>query len=153
MAIINTVDYQKYSRVSLDVACRGRNAKFVAEINVPFAKVPSSGELAWTEYPCIVLHSEDMQKEGGHYVAIYQDPFNTKWVITACDEFAEGLEWYGAEADNGDVIWSKHKDDYRRSPDNSIWIQGGRKAWQSNGKKMLLKITNGTLNAFPVDSE
>ena len=153
MAIINTVDYQKYSRQALNIACQGRNATFVAEINMPFAKVPATGELAWTEYPCIVLHSEEVQKEGGHYVAIYQDPFNTKWVIRPCDEFAEGLEWYGAKADNGDVIWSKHKDDYRRSPDNSIWIQGGRNTWQSNGEKMLLKITNGQLNAFPVDSE
>jgi len=153
MAIINTVDYQKYSRQALNIACEGRNAKFVAEINMPFAKVPSSGALAWTEYPCIILHSEQLQKEGGHYVAIYQDPFNTKWVIKPCDEFAEGLEWEGARADNGDVIWSKHKDDYRRSPDDSIWVQGGRKMTQTNGTKMLLKIKDGQLYTFELDSE
>ena len=153
MTIINTVDYQKYSRQAVNIACKGRNATFIAEINVPFAKVPATGELAWTDYPCIVLYSEDIQKEGGHYVAIYQNPFNTKWEIKACDEFVEGLEWYGAKAENGDVIWSKHKDDYRRSPDNSIWIQGGRVTWQSNGEKVLLKIKDGQLHTFDLDSE
>jgi len=38
MAIINEVDVQKYSRQALDIACRSRNARFVAEVNVPFNK-------------------------------------------------------------------------------------------------------------------
>ena len=152
MEIINTVDVQKYSRMAVKIACETRNAVFVAEVNIPFAKVPSSGKLAWTEYPCVILYSEDMQKEGGHYVAIYQNPFNTKWEIVACDEYVEGLEWEGAMAENGDCIWSKHKDDYRRSPDESIWIQGGRNSTQTNGEKVLFKITNGQLNVFPLNS-
>ena len=151
MAIINNVDYQKYTRQALDIACKSRNAKFVAEINVPFNKIPATGELAWTEYPCIVLHSKTPMLEGGNYVAIYQNPFNTKWEIKPCDEFVENLEWFGARADNGDVIWSKHKDDYRRSPDDSIWVQGGRNVFQTNGEKVLLKIQDGELGAFDIE--
>ena len=151
MAIINEVDVQKYSRQALDIACRSRNARFVAEVNVPFNKIPATGEFAWTEYPCIILYSEDKMMEGGNYVAIYQNTFNTKWEIVACDEYVENLEWFGARADNGDVIWSKHKDDYRRSPDDSIWVQGGRKVFQTKGETVLLKISDGNLNVLEVE--
>ena len=32
----------------------------------------------------------------------------------------------GIVADNGDVIYSHHRHDYRLSPDKSVWIDGGR---------------------------
>ena len=32
----------------------------------------------------------------------------------------------GIVADNGDVIYSHHRHDYRGSPDKSVWIDGGR---------------------------
>lgn len=32
----------------------------------------------------------------------------------------------GVKADNGDVIYSRYRHDYRHSPDKSVWIDGGR---------------------------
>lgn len=32
----------------------------------------------------------------------------------------------GIIADNGDIIYSRYRHDYRQSPDGSVWIDGGR---------------------------
>jgi hypothetical protein len=40
--------------------------------------------------------------------------------------FVEEQEFAGIIADNGDIIFSRSRHDYRVSDDESVWIDGGR---------------------------
>jgi hypothetical protein len=53
----------------------------------------------------------------------------------------------GLVADNGDVIYSRYRHDYRHSPDGSVWIDGGRDytRWGGRGTMVTLKIIEGEL--------
>ena len=46
----------------------------------------------------------------------------------------------GVVADNGDVIYSKYRHDYRHSPDGSVWIDGGRDYTRHGGRGMFVTL-------------
>lgn len=47
----------------------------------------------------------------------------------------------GLVADNGDVIYSRYRWDYRYSPDRSVWIDGGRDYTRWGGHGRLVQLT------------
>lgn len=53
----------------------------------------------------------------------------------------------GVQAENGDIIYSRYRWDYRTSPDGSVWIDGGRDytRWGGSGKLVMLGIREGGL--------
>ncbi len=53
----------------------------------------------------------------------------------------------GVVAVNGDVIYSHYRHDYRHSPDNSVWIDGGRDytRWNGAGQMVTLRSVEGNL--------
>ncbi len=46
----------------------------------------------------------------------------------------------GIVAKNGDVIYSRYRHDYRWSPDQSVWIDGGRDYTRNNGGGPFVKL-------------
>lgn len=53
----------------------------------------------------------------------------------------------GIRARNGDIIYSRFRHDFRRSPDESVWIDGGRDytRYSTPGLLVNLRIVDGDL--------
>jgi len=85
----------------------------------------------WTELPFAVFYHRDetnVPEGGSRYFGlrfhreIYmpQSELLITNAISACEPFSAII------ADNGDMIYSHNRHDYRTSPDGSVWIDGGR---------------------------
>lgn len=82
------------------------------------------------------------------YFGLYQHPMSGS--IYICDGSSiEDLEITGVIANNGDVIYSRTRHDYRYSPDGSVWIDGGRDYTRSGvyppEKFVKLHVVDGKL--------
>lgn len=67
------------------------------------------------------------------------------FVVNALSAVEEDIA--GVVANNGDVIYSHYRHDYRRSPDGSVWIDGGRDytRWSGSGPMVTLRIVKDKL--------
>jgi hypothetical protein len=80
---------------------------------------------------------------GSRYFALYYD--DTGLLITD-GSFIESQELAGVVANNGDVIYSRHRHDYRYSPDKSVFIDGGREYTRTNtANQVTLLVRDGVL--------
>jgi hypothetical protein len=75
---------------------------------------------------CAVFYgSQPHPDSGSRYFGLYYHPLDGKlYVCNAAD--VEDIEISAVQADNGDIIYSRHRHDFRRSDDSSVWIDGGR---------------------------
>lgn len=79
------------------------------------------------------------------YFALYFTPFDNQLMITD-GSFIENQDFIGIVAANGDVIYSRYKHDFRYSPDNSVFVDGGRSYTRSNSTNTVsLKVKDGEL--------
>lgn len=97
-----------------------RSATYVCETCV---RVSPDGP--WADQPVALFYgSEPHPVSNSRYFGIYINQ-NDKIFITngqsAVDEPITGVI-----ADNGDIIYSRYRHDFRRSPDGSVFIDGGR---------------------------
>lgn len=64
--------------------------------------------------------------------------------------FVEDIKFTGVKADNGDIIYSRHRHDMRQSPDGSVWIDGGndyvRSGLYTPDKYVTLVVKQGVLS-------
>ncbi len=61
--------------------------------------------------------------------------------ITATETIITGIK-----AQNGEIIYSRYRHDYRESKDGSVFIDGGRDYTRHSGGELVeLKIINGEL--------
>ena len=85
---------------------------------------------------------------GSRYFALYYTSHTNELMITN-GSFIEEQEIDAVIADDGDTIYSRHRHDYRKSNDDSVWIDGGRSYTRSGmypeDKWCTLKVKNGTL--------
>ena len=87
----------------------------------------------WANTPVAVFYQPDESKvpEGGsqwfglYYRPEYPDP-NAPMRLFICNAISALEPFDGIVANNGDVIYSRYRHDYRRSPDGSVMIDGGR---------------------------
>jgi len=83
---------------------------------------------------------------GLHYR--FDPPDFKKGVLMICNAIsAAETDIAGIKADNGDIIYSRYRWDYRGSPDGSVWIDGGRDYTRCGGPGNLvtLRIHEGKL--------
>lgn len=82
---------------------------------------------------------------GSRYFGLYYTSIENQLMITN-GAFIEEQEISGVVAENGDVVYSRYRHDYRRSPDDSVFVDGGRAYLRSNGAQIVsLKVKNGNL--------
>lgn len=75
---------------------------------------------------CSVFYSATPHPDSNsRYFALYRTPYTNELMITN-GAFVEEQEFSGIIADNGDIIFSRSRHDYRVSDDESVWIDGGR---------------------------
>lgn len=112
-------------------------AKFVCESCI---KNRNGG---WVNQSVSIFYQSDPSKvpEGGSqwfglfFKAEHPDVEDSPMRLTICNAISAVEEdIVGVVADNGDVIYSRYRHDYRFSPDRSAWIDGGRDYTRYSGR-------------------
>ena len=91
----------------------------------------------WVNQSAAVFYSEEPHPMGSNYFAFYQAGPNLGFMICDAKKHIDGL-FTGVRADNGDVIYSRYRHDYRTSPDGSVWVDGGRDYFRWGGNEVSL---------------
>ena len=104
------------------------SAKYVCETCIK----TKSG--AWANTSVSILYQDDLSKVpagGSQWFGLFfkkesPDPDSPTrlFIVNALSAVDQDIE--GIVAANGDVIYSRYRHDYRHSPDESVWIDGGR---------------------------
>lgn len=102
--------------------------------------------------PCAVFYGATAHPDSGsRYFALYWTPYTQELMITN-GAFVEEQEFSGIIADNGDIIFSRSRHDYRVSDDESVWIDGGREYTRrpivSLDRIVRLTVYKGRLEAW-----
>lgn len=78
------------------------------------------------------------------YFALYYD--QDERIMITDGSFIEQQEITGVIAENGDVVFSRHRHDYNSSPDGSVFIDGGREYTRTNSKHQVsIVVRDGAL--------
>lgn len=81
---------------------------------------------------------------GSRYFGLYYDHENHLMITDGA--FIEGQEIEGVVAENGDVVFSRHRHDYHSSPDGTVFIDGGREYTRTNTvNRVTLLVRDGVL--------
>ena len=82
---------------------------------------------SWNDTPVDVFYQPypDVTKGYTHYFGMYRHPLTKHVMITnAMSAFEHPI--LGAVADDGEIVVSGYRHDYRRSKDGTVFIDGGR---------------------------
>ena len=71
-----------------------------------------------------VFYSEDEHPAGSRYFGLYFSSDNQLYITNGA--FVEDQEIAAVIADDGEIVYSRHRHDYRSSSDGSVFIDGGR---------------------------
>jgi hypothetical protein len=119
------------------------NAKYISDLCIQTKQ-------GWSEQPAAIFYQPKPPVEGySHYFAIIVRGKET--YITSGDSAVQG-KLIGVMADDGEIIFSRYRHDYRISNDGSADIDGGRDYVKcSKGREMIeIEIKDGQ---FYVQSE
>lgn len=77
----------------------------------------------WSDFSSAVFFTEAPHPEGSNWFGIWNSSgrFMISNAVSAVEE-----PFFGALAENGDVIYSRHPRDFRESADKTVFIDGGR---------------------------
>ena len=79
-----------------------------------------------------IFYGDDPHPDSGsRYFGLYYTGVENQLMITNC-AFIEEQNITGVVAENGDVIYSRYRHDYRSSPDGSVFVDGGRAYLRTN---------------------
>lgn len=103
-----------FSNENIQKICELKNAVYVCDTTL------ANGA------DCAVFYGDTAHPDSGsRYFGLYYHPMNNQlYICNAAD--IENQEITAVIADNGDIIYSRHRHDYRVSDDKSVWIDGGR---------------------------
>lgn len=94
----------------------------------------------WSYSPVAVFYQPHPPPEMSNYFGMYR----RDGAVMICKGDSATKPFDGVVADNGDVIYSRYRHDYRGSPDGSVFVDGGREYTRWGGKvlnvKRLVKI-------------
>lgn len=108
------------------------NAKYIADLCL---KTVDGG---WANEPAAIFYQETPPQEGySNYFAVFVR--NRKTYITSGQSAVEGII-AGIESDDGEVVFSRYRHDFRQSKDGSVFIDGGRDYIKSNNPSRLVEI-------------
>lgn len=133
--MINTKStlFDKTDIKKLEIAYK---AKYVCETSI---KVNGT----WTDNPIAIFHTTEPHPKGSNYLGIYYHKglLMITNAITATETTITGIK-----AQNGEIIYSRCRHDYRESSDGSVFIDGGRDYTRHSGGELVeLKIIGGEL--------
>jgi hypothetical protein len=94
----------------------------------------------WALQLAAVFYCPEPDFEAGHsfFFALFTDRHENMYIADANHVFDEPI--IGIKADNGQIIYSRHRHDYRVSNDKSVFIDGGRDYTKTNRPDRLLDL-------------
>jgi len=102
----------------------------------------------WTNFCGDVYYQESLPHPGySHYFALVRR--NDGIVITSGQSAVEGV-FAGVVAEDGEVIYSRYRHDYRTSKDGTVFVDGGRDYTRASGKLVQLSIEGGKIDILKV---
>jgi hypothetical protein len=133
-----------FNQEQADIICKTRNAEYVVDTE-------QNG------IPCAVYYGATPHPDSGsRYFALYWTPYTKELMITS-GAFVEEQEFDGIIADNGDIIFSRSRHDYRVSDDESVWIDGGREYTRrplvTTDRMVRLTVHKGRLEVWFNDTD
>lgn len=121
------------------------NAKFVGQ----FCLKTKSG--SWGEFPADVYWQEKPPVEGysNYFALIIQ--MGSAYITSGASAVEHPIT--AIVADDGEVIYSRYRHDYRASKDGSVFIDGGRDYTKSSvgGRFVTLKVVDGEFYEVSAD--
>jgi len=91
----------------------------------------------WVNTPMAVFYQENPPENYSNYFGIYWD--NEHLMITEAD-YIKDLKFTGAKADNGEIIYSFYRHDYKYSADGSVMVDGGFDYLRTNDVNRLVSL-------------
>jgi hypothetical protein len=121
--------------------------KFSAKYLMEFPLKTKNG---WRDEPSLIFYTEKPHPQGSNWFAISRKS-DLYYISDAKDSIEESF--IGIRANNGDIVYSRCRHDYRGSPDGSVWIDGGRDYFRTSmaGSTVRLKVEGGELVEIPKD--
>lgn len=113
-----------------------RNAKYVGDFCI---KTPNGN---WSDMPVAVFYQETPPEGYGHYFGL----FTRNGSPLICDASSTvGIPIAAVQADDGEIIYSRFRHDFRTSRDGTVSIDGGRDYTKVMGKfsSLILTIEDG----------
>lgn len=95
-----------------------------------------------------IFYSEDKHPAGSRYFGLYFSSLDNQLYITN-GAFVENQEITAVIADDGEIVYSRFRHDYRSSSDGSVFIDGGRSYTRSSlvdkSRYVTLIVKDGVL--------
>jgi hypothetical protein len=127
-----------HDSLKLEVVEQKYNAKYIGAWAV---KTKDGG---WSLHPVEVFYQPVLKDPShSHYFGVYTSHDGHVYICNAASAFSEPLR--GVIADNGDIVVSGYRHDFRTSSDGSVFIDGGRDYTRSNRKTIELTMIDGEL--------
>jgi hypothetical protein len=124
--IMINLESAKFSQKQLQTICKTKSADYVCdtELNNNLVSI-FYGDVA---HPV----------SGSRYFGLYHN--HDKILMIIDGSFVEGQTFDAVEADNGEIIFSRYRHDYRESADGSVFIDGGRDYTRTNFMSEIIKL-------------
>lgn len=127
-----------YDSLKTEIVEKMRNAKYLGAWSI------KTKDGAWSLHPVEVFYQPVLKDPShSHYFGIYLDSEGRPWICNAESAFAEPI--YGVVADDGEIVVSGYRHDYRQSQDGSAFIDGGRDYTRTNRPAIELTMVDGEL--------
>lgn len=134
---IKTIEDKKYAIFVCDTCLMNIHGNWV---NSPVA-------VFWNKYP------SKIPKTGSAWFGLFFNPDGVLMVVNAISAVETPID--GVVADNGDVIYSRYRHDFRSSPDDSVFVDGGRDYLRCSSvdptRTVKLQIVRGELQIVAKD--
>lgn len=138
---INTSS-SKFNSEQISIVEKKYDATYVCE--TPIKDVNGN----WVNFPCAIFYTEEPHPDGSNYFALYDYalPDGTSRLYI-CNGISAVTTITGVVADDGEIIYSRYRHDYRTSTDGSVFVDGGRDYLKCplDAKTVDFTIINGKL--------
>lgn len=107
-------------------------------------------DAGWSEQPVQIYYVKTpSEPHFPHYFGVFVK--NGVAVLT-CAASAAGVKMFAVEAEDGEIIFSRYRHDYRQSKDGTAFIDGGRDySRYGGGTPLNLILVDGTLRIIGDD--
>lgn len=129
--------------INVENAEKHYKAEYVADLCV---KLPSGN---WSDEPVAVFYQPNPDRSKGHthYFGLFLR--DGAVMIMNAESAVEGI-FYGSEADDGEIIFSRFRHDYRTSKDGSTMVDGGRDYGRGyGGTPVMLRVVGADFEIVP----
>jgi len=108
----------------------------------------------WCEAPAAIFYQPDPNRDLGHtnYMGVFE---RYGHIYLTCGDSAFSGPIIGVVADDGEIVYSRFRHDYRTSSDGSVFIDGGRDYVRRglNDKTVQLEMVDGELRVVQQEKE